>query len=483
MRIPLSDWLPDLPPLGNDGSDNIKNAIPGAIGYRPFKSLVALSANTLDGAARGAISAVDSASDTHTFAGTLDKLYSYLAGTFSDVSVSGGYHLSAEERWEFVQFGQRIIATAITDPVQTFVMGSDSLFSNLPGSPPQARHIAIVRDFVVLANTSNSPDEVYWSGFNDSEGWDIGTNQCDSQQLLEDGFIQAITGGEVGYIFQDRAITRMTYVGPPLIFQFDKIEVLHGVASPASVVRVGNIVYALGNDGFFSFDGTQSTPISAEKLDRWFLDNFAPSTYAFVTAGADPVHKLIYWGFVSNDSPDPTMPDTVLIYNTVANKFTYAKVNHEIIYPALSEATSIEQVGALYATLEDVPVSLDSRAFAGGAFQLNGFDDTHSLGTFDGPALEATLESTVFEPNEGMRSVINNTRPLTDSANATVTINAYDRLANAPTQTATAAMEVNGDCPILASGRYFSMTMDIPAADAWTFAQGFDVDVDSDGER
>ena len=38
------------------------------------------------------------------------------------------------------------------------------------------------------------------------------------------GNIQAIVGGEsAGVIFMEKAIYRMSYVGVPLIFQFDKI--------------------------------------------------------------------------------------------------------------------------------------------------------------------------------------------------------------------------------------------------------------------
>jgi hypothetical protein len=43
-------------------------------------------------------------------------------------------------------------------------------------------------------------------------------------------------------------------------------------------------------------------------------------------------------------------------------------------------------------------------------------------------------------------------------------------------------MQANGDCPVLASGRFHRMQLDIPAGTTWTFATGLEIDAQPDGE-
>jgi hypothetical protein len=180
-RIALAKWQPDMMGLANLGQSDTKNVTATGSGYAPLRGLSALSTSGLSSAAIGAFAAQDSTGTTNSFAGDAGKLYRLSAGAFADVSKSGGY--TALERWEFAQYGQRVLAVEIGAPVQYYDLGASSLFGDLAGSPPQARHVAVVRDFVVLGNTTNSPNEVAWSGLNDSEGWTAGVNQSDSQIL------------------------------------------------------------------------------------------------------------------------------------------------------------------------------------------------------------------------------------------------------------------------------------------------------------
>ncbi|BCV04958.1 MAG: hypothetical protein CM15mV95_300 [Caudoviricetes sp.] len=66
---------------------------------------------------------------------------------------------------------------------------------------------------------------VKWSGINDSSTWTPSqATQSGFQDIVgSHGNIQAIVGGECCVIFMEKAIYRMSYVGVPLVFQFDKI--------------------------------------------------------------------------------------------------------------------------------------------------------------------------------------------------------------------------------------------------------------------
>lgn len=482
-RIPLAKWSPDLFGLANPGMVDVKNVYGTGAGYAPVKALSALSTTPLSGQAIGAISAQDSSGTTNTFAGDATKLYKLSAGVFSDVSKVGGYSVSGTEKWKFAQYGQRVIGAQIGNLPQYFDLGSSSIFANLGGSPPQARHIAVVRDFVVVGNTTTSPQQIVWSGFNDSAGWTAGTNQSDAQTLQGGGWINGIIGGEVGYIFQERAITRMTYEGPPLYFRFDLLEDRVGLAAPGSLVRVGTKSFFYAHDGFYMKDGdSPAVSIGNQRIDDWFINHLQPNTLSQITSGSDPNKKLIIWSFVSTDAAVSTYPDTLLIYNWQNEEFNYAKINHELVFQALSEGVTLEQLGAIYSSIETVPVSFDDRAWTGGDLYLGAFNTSHNLGAFSGSNLAATVVTGDREPTQGRRSIITNARPLTDTANATVLCESRERFADTVVNTAASSMQSNGDCPLLSSGRFHRLSISIPAADTWTFINGLDIDAADDGE-
>lgn len=480
MKVLFPEWLPDDAPFLSQGSQVIKGVYPAGKWYRPIRSLTAVS-DAMDGVCLGAVSVQATDGAVHVFAGDATKLYRLVSGSWEDVSVSGGYTLAGTERWEFALYGQRVIAVSKTEDVQYYDIGTSTDFADLAGSPPDAAHVAVIGSFLVLGNTANNDDEVIWSGFNDSEEWTEDTNQSDAQRLLGGGPVQAIVGGTVGFVFQERAITRMSYVGPPVIFQFDTIAEGIGCDSPGSVKRIGNLVYFHSHGGFMvlnTVDGSL-TPIGNEKTDRWFSENLTNNTQHQITSGADPLGALVYWGFVSLSGVDT--PDKVLILNRVNGRFTYDDLDHEVLFSGLTLGLTLEQLGALHTNLENVPASLDSPVWSGGSIQLQAIDTDHMLGAFTGDFVEATLETTEFEGLEARRSFIENVRALCDTASATALVRSRARLADSLVNSSSGTMQANGDIPVMASGRYHRIQITIPAATTWSYAQGVEVNPKDDG--
>jgi hypothetical protein len=482
MRVALTDWQPDSFALTNPGATDAKNVYVTGAGYAPIKALSAISTTGLSGKALGAISAYDSSGTTNSFAADATKLYKLISGVWTNISKGGGYSVSGTERVEFAQYGQRVISTQIGDVPQYYDLASSSVFANLAGSPPQARHIAVVRDFVVLGNTTANPQNITWSGFNDSNGWTAGTNQSDTQTLPDGGWVQAIFGGEFGTIFLERAIVRMTYIGPPLYFQFDTVETRRGLATPGAAIKVGSLIYFYAQDGFYLWDGSQSTSIGNLKVDNWFSTHLQSNTSSLITCGTDPGNKLVMWSFVSTDATDTSHPDTLLIYNWAIQEWSYAKIDHEMIYTALSEGLTLEQLGALYPIIENVPVSFDSRQWTGGTLYLGAFNTSHNLASFTGATLAGSITTQDVEPIPEKRSIVVNIRPITDTSAMTAICNSRERFADNVTPTAATAMQANGDIPLLSSGRFHQASLSIPAATVWTFANAVDIDVQDDGE-
>ena len=205
-----------------------------------------------------------------------------------DVSKSGGY--SGTYRWQFVQFGDSVLAANGTNKIQQWTLGTSTAFADLAANAPTAKYITAVRDFVVSANMSSTePNKVQWSDINDEGSWTSGgASQADYQIIPQGGDITGITGGEFGIILSERAVSRMTYIGSPLFWQIDTISNNIGCTIEGSVARYGNNTFFYDESGFYMTDGTQVVPIGDEKVDNYFKNRVQMSEVGTMSCSIDP---------------------------------------------------------------------------------------------------------------------------------------------------------------------------------------------------
>lgn len=482
--LPFGEWRPDLSSIENPGTPDILNVIPDSTSFRPFSDLSVFS-GALTARCQGAFAAKDQSANAQNFAGDGTKLYKLSSDlTWADVSrtTGGAYATDTAEFWEFGQFGANIIAVNGTDDTQVFTLGSSTNFAPLATACPTAKHIAIVRDFVVLGNTSTDNQGLQWSGFNNSAAWTVGVNQSDTQSFPDGGVVQAIVGGEVGYIIQERSIRRMTYVGGDVIFQFDQVESARGTRAPKSVVQVGPTFFYYGVDGFYWFTGGGSQPIGSEKVDRWFR-SFADESYLYRMIGtADPRRRMVEWAFTSTSSLDGN-PDYIIGYKWDIGQFFLAKKTTEYIYQATQQGYTLEGLDTVSSSIDALNISLDSAVWAGGALSLGGFDTNHKVGYFDGTPLAASITTAEKNLILGRRSIVSSAYPVTDTTDATVTLGMRERFADSVTWSSAVSMETTGACPVRASGRFAQVKIDIPAGSTWTHIQGVMLDARAAGVR
>lgn len=432
LEVPFGEYLPDLPDYKNPGITAAKNIIPHLKGYLPLKSLSAVT-DALDARCRGAAAVRDSDANVYNYAGDATKLYVQSSGSMIDVTNLGGnYSTGAREYWEFVKWGEKVIATNYSDDPQIITMG-DANFADLSGSPPRARHIAIINPgFVVMANLNESgtirPTRVRWSGINDETQWTTDKGkQSDFQDLFSSapqggGWIQKVVGGEYGIIFQEDAIWRMDYAGTPPIFNIN--EIVAGTGTPArnSVVKVGEQIFFLGQDGFYKLvSGSGVVPIGSNRVDMTFLSEIDPGSFDRVWGAADPTQRLIIWIYPGAGSSGGN-PNKALIYDWVNDRWGPGEFEAEIIFSSLGAGYTLEELDTLSASLDDLTASLDSREYTGGALQLGAFDTDHKKATFSGPAYDWQLETVEAEIGNGMRAYIDGVRPLIDGDSLSISV-------------------------------------------------------------
>lgn len=330
--IPFGEWLPDQSDFQNPGSTVATNVIPAARGYRPFFGLSEVS-QAADNRIRGIYATKDTNDLIFIFVGDSGKLYKMNNGTFALADVkSGAYTLTGDEQWRFVRFGNDVIACGSDDDVlQKFTIGTSSTFSAISGAPA-AKHLAVVRDFVVTANVTYSSatyrSRVRWSQINDANSWTLGTAQADFQDIADAGHITGLVGGEFGVVLLEKAIARMQYVGSPLIFTFEKVETGHGCNYPNSVSSLGPTqVFYLADDGFFFFDGSKSIPIGAEKVDKFFFDSINFKYADRLSSTIDPENQIVMWSYADRESTGE--PNRILVYNYAVQKWSIIHLDHE----------------------------------------------------------------------------------------------------------------------------------------------------------
>jgi hypothetical protein len=475
--IQFGQYSPDQAEFYSAGSPLIKNVIPTAGGFRPFPALSALT-EALAGQPQGFFFNVEDDGSVVIFAATATKLYKLdtTDNTWDDVSrTASSYTGNATQGWTFTKFGAYVIATNGVDAVQVWTVGSSSNFADLAGSPPLARRATVVGNHVVLYGLADNPNRIQWSGLDNIEAWTPGRKLSGYQDFPEGGEIMYVAPVERSAIVLQKTRARMMQATgeSSFIFTFSEIE-KRGAVSHRACTTNGTVVYFLAEDGFFAIaPGGRAQPIGAERVDRTVKDDLSSQTnYELVHAANDPVNKIIVWAY----SDDGTGLTKQIGYQWELDRWVSLDVG--TLYGVSQGATAnvtLEQIGALYATLADIPVSLDSPRWLGGRPVFAAFDSSYRLGFFDGDNLEATVDTADLSFQEGRRSRVRAFRPITDAGTV------YGQVGNKATWndpvtwgTERLASTRTARCVINQSGFLHRFRVRIPAGETWTTIAGID---------
>ncbi len=485
MQVPFGEWLPDLPDHLNPGATQAKNVYPAVNSYRPWKSITTATANALDNRCQGASSFTSDGGNVSIFAGDSSKLYRILANSVVDESGGTTFNTADNGYWDFVKFGETVIAFNGVDAPQAWSLDTSTDFAALGGSPPSFRHAAVVNNFVVTGFQSTARNRVQWSSINSATSWTSGINQADSEDLPEGGVVTGVTGGQYGLIFQENRITRMDYRGGNVVFSFRRIEDNIGAVQGKTVIKVGNLVYFLSEDGFRVTDGNSSKPIGNGKVDRFFKDDLRFAHRERVKAAVDYKNKLVCWSYPSTASG---VTDKIIVYNYETSRWSIVELSHEMIFNYISPGYSVDDLDDYPSSgsnnLDAINVPLDSDIFVGGLRSFGVFDTSHKFGTFEGDNLACEIGTAETELFPQHRSLVTHVRPITDTTSATGSLTFRNRVGDAQSTTSpVATMHASGTIPFHKSARYFKFNMQIAASTTWNDAQGIDVEGIREGYR
>lgn len=499
--LPAASYAPDMPDYNDEHTDTVLNVIPRTPKtYGPLSAPAPFS-GALVARCQGAFFGLDGGGNVFGFAGDATDLYELTSASSNWVGISksaAAYGCAADARWCFEIFGIRIIATDFTDPVQSFLIGVDSKFSDLitTANPPKARYAAQVLSFLMLANTNDpvygsQPQRVWWSRNGDPTKFDDPTSQLAAQfetsfQDLpaEGGQIQGIVGNlgtADAAVVMEHAIWRVQFVGGAAgVFSFFPMEGTRGCLAAGSIAQLGPNFFYLGEDGVYSNDGTSSTPIGANRVDKTFLADLDQNYLGSISSAIDPINKL-YIIYYPGTGHLGALCNKMIMYNWQIDRWSQAvpiDAGGEFIVRALSFGYTLDQLYTILGyNLDNLPYPLDSRVWTGGNLLLAIFDANHKLNFFTGNALAATIDSSEQQMVEGGLFRLFNARPIIDgTAVPSVAIAARNRQNDPAVFGAATAQNSIGTCPQRALGRYMRTETTIPAMSSWTHFSGVELE-------
>ena len=480
--IPFATWAPDRAPFGSQAAINATNVIPTADGFRPLPDLVTQS-SALTGRAQGATAAQALSGEVYVYAADANKLYQIdVSETLTNVT--GDYEeAAADAQIEWAQFGNTVLATHYDTPLQGATIGSGNFSDHITSSDkPQARHMAIIRDQVVLGDTQDDtdgqqPSRIWWSGLSDSSDFTpAATTLCDFQNIPDAGKVMKIVGGaEYGLVFMEHQIIRMSFVGSPLAYQLDTIDRRRGTPLSGSVIGHGRLVFYWSEEGAFVTDGTSSTPIGHGIVDRFFWDNFNLANQSRLFSAIDPVNKVVAWSFPGEGTSTAGEPNRIFFYNWADNKWSEGEVTTQLIFTGINAGLTLSELDDVSSSLGGLPFPLGSRAYQGGDKILAAFNGSNVYCQFTGSNLAATIDTGEFQPFRGQRSQVVSVRPFIDGGTITAAVASRVKVQDSVSFGSAASLNTSGLCPLLSEGRHHRVRCSVAAGGSWTHAQGVEI--------
>jgi hypothetical protein len=156
------------------------------------------------------------------------------------------------------------------------------------------------------------PMLIRWSEQEDPYVWSPAiTNQAGSIRLSHGSeIVTAIQTRQEIVTFTDQALYSLQYLGPPFVWGTQLLGDNISIAGPNSVALASGVIYWMGADKFYAYDGRVQT-LNCD-LRRYVFNDFNQDQSAQVFAGTNEGFNEVWWFYCSAGS---TVVDKYVIYN------------------------------------------------------------------------------------------------------------------------------------------------------------------------
>lgn len=391
--IPIAGWAPDADPTTPGILIDVSNSIPNERGYIGAPTGVApTGVSALAAECRGSAVVTRLSGARRIFAGTQTRMYEYVGGSWTDVSAAGNYTGSTENRWSFAQFGDFTITSNDTEAI-----GASSSSAFVALTAPKAKVVYVVRDFVMALNTNDatygdSPDRWWCSGILDHTQWSVAVpTQCNTGRLVATPgeIVAGLPLGDYAVAYKASSIHRGTYVGSPVVWQWDAIHNESGCVGQEALCDIDGAHFYVSDDGFNIFDGQGVIPIGKGTVSQWFSDN-SSSTYRYKTiCRYDRQNKRVFVFYASRTA---STLDSALVYHVTSKKWGKLTKSVEAAVNYVSAGITIDGLTAVASTIDTLPsIPMDSQFWQSGGKAFSVFDTSHQLQSMTGECSASSI--------------------------------------------------------------------------------------------
>jgi hypothetical protein len=473
--VPLTGFAPDLDPTTPGVVVDCDNIVPTVQGLSAGASLAPTGLPALASTPIGAYATTLLDGTKRFFASTATAIYEAATTAWTDRSRGGGY--TGTQRHRFCVFGNAVLASNRSEPIQQALPGAN--FADI-ATAPKAAVLVSVNGFVMALDTTDAtygdrPDGWWCSGLRDQTVWtpSLATQAANGRLVDTPGRITA--GAVLGNACVAYKATSMyvgRYVGPPLIWTWERVPGDIGCAGAESVVALDTQHFFVGPSDFYVFDGNLPQPIGQD-VREWFFKNLNLPYRQNIVGVSDVARSLVYWYFPSINSSDGSL-DSMLVYNTQTGKWGKRSLSVQVPVVYVSGAITYDALGSYYATYDSLPTTSYDSPFWLADQTVPGVFQAKTLYSLTGTPSAAWLQTGDFG-DLTQWSFLSRVSPRYRITPSTGTATNYYRATTGETLTTdTTAALTRSRFDFRRSARYHAVRMD--HSGAWA-VDGLDVDL------
>ena len=419
--------------------------------------------------------------------------------------------------WSLSNFGEVLVATiangktftwnaGAANPTGTRASTSTSGFAttNNPSATrvtlisPTTRHLIHFGTEVTIGSPTTQDDMlIRFSVDEDINNYTPEATNTAGTQRLQDGtkIMGSLVAKENILVWTDNALYAMKFVGAPFTFGFEQVGTNCGLIGKNAAIEIDGVAYWMGNNGFFSFDGTVNTlPCSVEDF---IYDDIDTTKGQQVAAGINNLFTEVVWWYPTASA---TFNDRYVVYNygqdnanlPMGNWYTGTNTNSirttwidSLVYPK-PYATAYNSTATGTFPVIQGETGLGQTVFFEheiGTDQVNPDGSTTALTSFV-RSFSFSLQPDQAEVFLAMRRFLPNFKVLL--GNNQVTISVKDFPAETSSATALSPFTITSSTTQVdtrARGRYANIKIEnTGAGESWRFGT-FQVDLQPDGRR
>lgn len=311
---------------------------------RPIGGWVEKSVSAVSGAARAMVTWRDNSNQVWAGVGTHSGLYAMTrSGSVNDVTpagfsagradadTGGGYGygaygseaygaaredstvVNAASMWTLDVWGEYLVGCMADDGTLYEWRADTASVAQAIANAPTARASLVTGERIMMALGANgNPRLVKWCDQENNTDWTASaTNQAGDFQIKTSGQLMcgvAIRGGALLFTDVDAHVAQ--YVGLPFVYSFNVVGDGCGIVSQGAAVAADSVVYWMGKDGFWTYNGYVS-PLYCEVGDYVF-SGLNEAQQSKVWSLHNSAYGEVWWFYPSAASDEI---DRYVIYN------------------------------------------------------------------------------------------------------------------------------------------------------------------------